>query len=157
MSNKPNAGLKIKKGTIQFTSNVDKVKFTIEELINAANRDVGKYIRNIAGNKLYSAYVGVYQKGSKQRPRKGKLIKGYINRNLSYWARKKEHDLQIGFKDHSWFTQQELGDANYPKLAVLRNTVFENIGTIQNIQSQYISALSQDNPTIPPGEDKPSD
>ena len=55
MSNKPNAGLKIKKGTIQFTSNVDKVKFTIEELINAANRDVGKYIRNIAGNKLYSA------------------------------------------------------------------------------------------------------
>ena len=51
----------------------------------------------------------------------------------------------------------ELGDANYPKLAVLRNTVYENIGTIQNIQSQYISALSQDNPTIPPGEDKPSD
>ncbi len=156
MSNKPNAGLKIKKGTIQFTSNVDKVKFTIEELINAANRDVGKYVRNIAGNKLYSAYVGVYQKGSKQRPRKGKLIKGYINRNLSYWARKKEHDLQIGFKDHSWFTQQELGDANYPKLAVLLDTI-RNMELFRMYNSEYISALSQENPTIPPGEDKPSD
>lgn len=155
---KPNAKMKIGKGGgVIFQSNVDHVQHTIEELINAANRDVGKFIRKVAGDELAKTYAPIYVKGRLTRTRKKKFLKKYVNSNLSYWARKRDHDLQVGFKHHSWFTQQELGDYNYPKLAILRNTVFSNISTINQIQAQYISKLSEEKPTVPSGEDMPSD
>lgn len=158
MANKPNAKIKISKnGSVTFQSNVNHVQHTIEELINAANRDVGKYIKKVAGEKLSAVYTPIYSRGKKTYERKGKFVKKFVSQNLSYWARKRENDLQIGFKNFSWFTQQELGDYNYPKLAILRNTVFENIPTINQIQSQYITKLSEKNPTIPEGEDTPID
>ena len=64
-------------------------------------------------------------------------------------VRKKENDLQIGFKHNSWYgALSELGDKNQPKRGILRDTVFENIDTIQEIQGQYLSALSEQSPDV---------
>ena len=41
----PKSVVKIKKDGIEFTSNVDRVQYTIEELTRAALRDAAKLIR----------------------------------------------------------------------------------------------------------------
>lgn len=150
---RPSAGMKVKKdGTVTFQSNVDQVKFSMDELIDAANRDVGKYIRKIAGEKLVELYKDEYVKGNIVEDRTGDFKPQYARKAVQYWARKKEHDLIIGFKIHSWYgTHQELGDFNYPKKGVLRNTVFENVGTIRTIQSKYLKELAKEIPNIPKG------
>lgn len=147
MASKPNAGMKItKKDGVIFTSNVDHVKFTIEELIMAANKDVGRYIRRKVADKLTTIYKPNYSKGRMIRPRKGVFMKKNSFNTISYWARKKDLDLILGYKNHNFMTQQELGDSNYPKYAVLRNVVNNNIPEINKIQAQYISELNKENP-----------
>lgn len=148
---RPSAGMKVKKnGDVTFQSNVDHVKFTMGELIDAANRDVGKFIRKLVGNKLVELYKNEYVKGSIVKERTGTFDPSYPRKSLAYWARKKEHDLLIGFKNHSWYgTHQELGDYNYPKKGILRTTVMENIDKIREIQSQYLTELNKEVPRIP--------
>lgn len=142
----PSTGMKIKKGEVTFQSNVDHVMFTIEELIHSANRDVGKFLRRKITDTIFAEYKENFVKGAKVTKRKEKLAKKHINRTVSYWARKWELDLVIGYKHHNWMTQQELGEFNYPRLGAVRNTVFENIDEIRRIQSRYLTALSEKNP-----------
>ena len=148
---RPSAGMKVKKnGDVTFQSNVDLVKFTLGELIDAANRDVGKYLRKLIGNKLLELYENDYVKGSLTIPRTGELKKSYPMKAAEYWARKKEHDLIIGFKKYSWYgTHQELGDYDYPRKGILRSTVMDNISMIQEIQSKYLTELNKEAPRIP--------
>lgn len=149
-TNKPSAGMKItKKDGVTFESNIDHVMWTMEELIHAANKDVAKYIRKEAGNLLFDEYAGKFVKGSKERERTGKFYRKYVNRAIQYWARKQELDLQIGYKNHSWLTQQELGEYGYRKLSAIRDTVYKSIPMINRIQSQYLTALNDKNPSIP--------
>ncbi|EEB35747.1 hypothetical protein ANHYDRO_01413 [Anaerococcus hydrogenalis DSM 7454] len=152
---RPNAKMKVtKKNGVTFESNVDHVKFTIEELIHAANRDVGKFITKETANAIDDAYRPYYVKGRMSLVRKNKFKKTYANKSVQYWARKRELDLQVGFKNHNWMTQQELGEYNYPRLGLLRNTVAKNIKTINDIQGQYITELNKENPSVPSGEDE---
>lgn len=143
----PSAKMKItKKDGVTFQSNVEHVEFTLEELIHAANKDVARFIRREVADVLYNEYQGTYVKGSKERTRSGKLYKKYANRTVQYWARRRELDLQIGYKHHNWMTQQELGQYGYKKLGAIRNTVYKNIPMINKIQSQYLTDMSKDNP-----------
>jgi len=116
------------KNGVTFISSVDKANYTIRELSRAALKDVAKVLRKKIIVKL------------KKLPgmKKHKRIYG----STQYWVRKKETDLQIGFKHNAWYgALQELGGHKQPKRSILRDTVFENINEIQEIQAQYLSDI----------------
>lgn len=124
-----------RQGGVTFTSNVDAVSHTLEELSRAALRDTGKFVRRkliIELRKLPG------MKGSKR-----------IYTSTQYWNRSRSKDLQMGFKADSWYgARSELGTHGSPARGILRNVVYENIDEIQRIQSQYLSRLSAENPSL---------
>lgn len=126
----PQSVIKIKKGEVEFISDVDKSKYLLAELTRAALRDVGKYICNGTRRKI--------------KRRTGKLAK-----NTQYWARKKDLDLQVGFKPGGFYGGfQELGTEKMPKIAALTSTVEENIDMIRIIEGQYLSAIEDENKAL---------
>lgn len=136
----PNAKMKIDKHGIRFESNVDATKYLLTELTRAALRDTAKLLRKRIVEKLKKL------PGMKKSKR--------IYSSSQYWVRKKESDLQIGFKHNTWYgVLQELGDRGQPKRDILRSTVMENIDEIQQIQAQYLSALNDPQPDDPGDEE----
>ncbi len=132
----PNAKMKIKKDGVRFESNVDAVEYALEHLIKAALRDTAKFLRKRMLEKLKKL------PGMKKSKR--------LRNSTQYWVRRIEGDLQIGFKHNTWYgVHQELGDRGQPKRGILRETVYENIDEIQKIQSQYLSAINDERPSVP--------
>jgi hypothetical protein len=131
-------------GGITFTSNVDAVQYTINELCRAALRDVAKMLRKKMILKLKKL------PGMKKHRR--------IYKSTQYWVRRIEADLQIGFKHDTWYgVNQELGSKGMPKKGILRNTVFENIGEIRRIQAQYLSGIDSAQSVIDESEARSGD
>lgn len=127
----PKSVTKIKKGNVEFISNVDRINYTLNELTRAALRDVGKFICN----KFRSKYYGIF-----------KRKKGKVGRYTQYWVRKKECDLQVGLKPFAFYGGfQELGSSKTEKLGLLQKTVEENIEQIRLIQGKYLSAIEDEN------------
>ena len=127
----PKSVTKIKKGNVEFVSNVDRINYTLNELTRAALRDVGKFICN----KFRSKYYGIF-----------KRKKGKVGRYTQYWVRKKECDLQVGLKPFAFYGGfQELGSSKTKKLGLLQKTVEENIDQIRLIQGKYLSAIEDEN------------
>jgi HK97 gp10 family phage protein len=126
------------KGNVTYISSVDKVQYTLNELCRAALKDCAKMIRKKMIVKL------------KKLPGVGKTRRVY--RVTQIWVRKKEADLQIGFGNtkkgltgETWYgILQELGSKNQPKRSILRDTVYENVQEIRNIQAQYLSAIKDE-------------
>ena len=138
----PKSVVRFKKGNIEYVSNVDAAKYTIRELTRAALRDVGKYVTRLVNDKALKLYGGGLAKTNRIIPHKGsdrtKLAFGY-------WARKRECDLQVGVKHESWYgTDQELGTDGMPKKAFIRNTVYDHIAEIVEIESKYLSGLEDE-------------
>lgn len=144
----PKSVTKIKKGGVEFISNVDKAQYSVQELSRAALRDSAKLLRRRTIEKI-KTLPGL------RRSRLPYKVVGY-------WVRKRENDLQIGFGNTKkggsgdyWFAiRQEIGSsgkvgkggrATMPKKGFLRETVFENIDEIRKIQGQYLSAIEDDN------------
>ena len=126
----PKSVTKIKKGNIEFISNVDRVNYTLQELTRAALRDVGKFLCN----RFRSGYYGVFSKK-----------KGRVGRYTQYWVRRKEADLQIGIKPGGFYGAfQEFGSSKTKKLGLLQKTVNQNIPEIIKIQSKYLSSLENE-------------
>lgn len=126
----PKSVTKIKKGNVEFISNVDRVNYTLNELTRAALRDVGKFVCNRFRGGFYNIFS-----------RK----KGKVGRYTQYWVRKKECDLQVGLKPFAFYGGfQELGSSKTKKLGLLQKTVNENIAIIVKIESQYLSALENE-------------
>lgn len=131
----PKSVTKIKKDGVEFVSSVDRANYTIEELSRAALRDVAKLIRKRMVQKLKKL------PGMKRSKR--------IYKSTQYWVRKRETDLQIGFKHDTWYgVHQELGDRNQPARHILRGTVMENIDEIRKIEGQYLSAIEDENKAL---------
>lgn len=126
------SAVKIKKDRVEYTSQVDRAKYLLVELQRAALRDVGKFVRRRMLDEV--------------RRRPG-LKRGKRPPNaFQYWVRKRETDLQVGIRHNTWYgVHQELGTANQPKHAVLRNTVFNNIDEIRRIEGVYLSAIEDEN------------
>lgn len=138
----PKSVVRFKKGNVEYVSNVDACNYTIKELTRAALRDVGKYITRLVNDQALKLYGGGLGRTNRIIPHKGsdrsKLAFGY-------WARKKECDLQVGVKHDSWYgTDQELGTDGMPKKAFIRNTVYDHIPTIIEIESKYLSGLEDE-------------
>lgn len=122
----PKSVVKIKKDGVEFTSNVDRVSYTIRELTRAALRDVGKLV-------------------CKRTRQQIKRRTGRLSKNIQYWVRKKEGDLLVGFKPGGFYGGfQELGTEKQPKVGALSNAVKENINTIRDIEGKYLSAIEDE-------------
>ena len=130
----PRSVVKFKKGTVEYTSGVDFAKYAIQELTRAALRDVGRFISrssNSAAMKLHGL-------------KKSRRVRGKTSA-FQFWVRKQETDLQVGIKHGTWYgVAQELGDSKMQKLGILRNTTYDNIPTIVEIESKYLSALESE-------------
>lgn len=127
----PKSVIKVKKKEVEYTSSIDYTKYTMRELIRAALRDTGKFICNRTRQ-----YIS---------RRTGRLAK-----NIQYWVRKRDMDLQVGFKPNGFYGGfQELGTSKTPKIGALSKSTQDNVGEIIKIQSQYLSALNSKSPNIP--------
>lgn len=122
----PKSVVKINRDGVEYISSVDRVNYTISELTRAALRDVGKFICKRTRQSI--------------RRRTGKLA-----RNTQYWVRKKDCDLQVGFKPGGFYGGfQELGTERQPKVGALYDTVKDNIKIIRDIEAQYLSAIEEE-------------
>lgn len=126
----PKSVVKIKKGNVEFVSNVDKVQYTLTELTRAALRDVGKFICNV----FRSKYYGIFSRK-----------KGKVGRYMQYWVRSRDLDLQVGLKPNAFYGGfQEFGSSKTARLGLLTKTVEENIPKIVEIESKYLSSLESE-------------
>lgn len=146
MANVPKSSTKIyyRKGKceVKLENNVERAKYSLNGLTYAALRDVGKFVCK----KFRENYDAEFQK----RSGKGRLA-------VQYWARKKDLDLQVGFKSKRgfWASFQELGTTIQTALGLLQKAVEDNTDEIVKIESQYLSALETDNPeSMIPSEDE---
>jgi HK97 gp10 family phage protein len=128
----PRSVTRVRRDGVEFVSNVDRAKYTIQELTRAALKDVAKLIRRRMLDK------------ARKMPgmKKGKRV----SNAFQYWIRKRETDLQVGIKHDTWYgVEQELGTSNQPKRSILKDTVYENIDQIRIIQGKYLSAIEDEN------------
>lgn len=129
----PKSVIKINKNGIKFTSNVDRVQYTIKELTRAALRDVGKLVCNRFRKKYYAKF---------------KRKKGRVGKYTQYWVRSKQDtpDLLVGIKPGGFYGKfQENGTSKTEKLGFLRKSVEENINQIRVIEGKYLSAIEDEN------------
>lgn len=130
----PKSVIRFDKNGVKYVSNVDKCAYTINELTRAALRDVGKMLCRYCNSKAMAL------RGLSHNRR----VRG-SGSAFQYWARKKECDLQFGCTDDTWYgVQQELGTSRQPKRQFMRNTAYDNIATIVQIESQYLSGLEDE-------------
>lgn len=128
---------------LTFTSSVDRVNYTLRELITGANKDVGKFLVTEMNARARNLFRGV------SKYKRGRIGTLYKVAAFQYWARKKENDLIVGIKHDTWYgVNQELGTEGMPKHGVLYQTVKDNIDKIREIQSKYLSALSNEQEAV---------
>jgi len=118
------------KGGVKFTDSVDRCKYTLKELSRAALRDVGKYVVKETRNNFKAAGIHRTGRGSK---------------NTQYWVRKRETDLQVGFKRGGFYMGfQEKGTSKLRPTNALRDAAHDNIKTIRDIEGQYLSHIEDE-------------
>ncbi len=133
----PKSVVRFSKDGVTYTSSVDRASYTILELTRAALRDVGKYLARTANSE------GMKLKGLK----KSRRVRGRTStfRYIVPWAKEGLPHLEVGVTHNTWYgVEQELGTSNQPKRQILRNSVYNNIAKIIEIESQYLSALEDE-------------
>jgi hypothetical protein len=121
--------IKFTKNGVEYVSNVDRTQYTINQLVHAANKDVGKYIAKKTKEKIT------------KRTGRGR-------QNTQYWARK-DGSLQVGFKPGGFYLGfDELGTNKRKKVANLSNTVQEEKNEIRKIQGIYIKSIEDENKAL---------
>lgn len=129
----PKSVTKVTKDGIEFTSNVDKVNYTMKELCRAALRDVGKLVCK----RFKQSYYASFRKRS-----------GRVGRYTQYFVKHKKEDvpsLEVGLKPNAFYGGfQEVGSSKTKRLGLLTSSVEDNIAEIIKIESQYLSALEDE-------------
>lgn len=132
----PKSVVKFDKNGVKYVSNVDHCQYSIQELTRAALRDVGKFVSRKCNENAFKLWKGLRHNGRMANRIKGK------SSAFQYWVRSRECDLQVGIKHRTWYgTEQELGSSKMPKKAILRTSVEQNIPTIIEIESKYLTGL----------------
>lgn len=133
----PKSVVRFKKNGIEYTSNVDRVNYTIVELSRAAMRDVGKFLARTANSEAMKL-PGL---------KKSRRVRGKTS-TFRYdvpWAKKGLPHLDVGVTHNTWYgVEQELGSSKMPKHGILRNAAQSNIAKIVEIESKYLSALEDE-------------
>jgi hypothetical protein len=129
----PRSVTRIDRDGVQFTSSVLRANYTLNELTRAALRDIGKLIDRRTRDKI--RLIANRSLRRARRPR---------NSN-QHWNRKRETDLLVGIRHDTWYgVDQELGLNGQQKRGILRETVFENIDLIIEIQSKYLKHIEDE-------------
>lgn len=138
----PKSIVKFKKSGIEYTSQVDRVNYTIEELTRRAMIDVGRFIL-----REVSAKVREMSKFTKKAR--------YAPKRYQMWVPKRENYLVLGVENTKkgastawWADQSELGTDGQPRRGFLTETVRDNIDTIREIEAQYLSAIEDENTAL---------
>ncbi len=136
----PKSVTKVKKGGIEFISNVDQVEYTLHELSRAALRDVAKLLRNRV-KAAAPKDTGNLRKNIGTWVRKGSDGEPYLQIGVYDSARAKRKGLKYAFYAHFL----EFGTSRMPACnggrGFLRATVLDNLGEIQKIEAKYLKSL----------------
>lgn len=129
--------IKVKKGqtNLEFTDFSDQASYMLHELTRAALRDVGKFI----SKKWKEIYYSNFKKHTGDA---GKAVNYYVIANANTTAPRVQVGLKTGKVDGFYAYFQEFGTSKTKRLGLLQNTVKENIDTIVDIESKYLSGLS---------------
>lgn len=133
----PKSVVRFSKNGVTYTSSVDRASYTIIELTRAALRDVGKFLARTANSK------GMKLMGLK----KSRRVRGRTSTFLYNvpWAKTGLPHLEVGVTHDTWYgVEQELGTSKQPKRQILRNSAYENIAQIIEIESKYLSSLESE-------------
>lgn len=129
------SAVRITRNGVEFTSNVDRILYTLQELERAALRDIGKLIRNRALDEVRK--LKGFKRG--KRPLKAFQI----------WVKKREGMLVVGIKHDTWYgVAQELGTSKQPRRAILTNAVMNNIDEIRRIAGLYLKHIEDENAAL---------
>ncbi len=137
----PKSVVKFKKGDIVYTSNVDRVQYTMRELTRAALRDVGKFLRKY----FQEEYYRIFKRHSGEGP---KAISWVVVASKST----KYPRVEIGIKHSNPSTKvrgfytyfHEKGTKKERPYQILLKAARANIPTIVEIESKYLSALESE-------------
>ena len=138
----PKSVIKIKKGNVEYISSVDYVNYNIYELSRAAMRDVGRYLATkmrASARKL----PGSQRDRFVRYKTAGFIFKVPYNPGGLPYA-------EVGVKPDSWYTEEhENGSSKQPKRGIIYDTAHDNLDTIIEIESKYLSALNGDSSALP--------
>lgn len=133
----PKSVVKLKKGNVEYTSNVDAAEYYLFELSRAALRDVGKFVKAKFKESFYDHF-------DKETGNAGKATSYTVLSNKST----KYPRVEIGLKKSQlkgvYGYEQEFGTSNIPKLGLLQTAVEDNISKIIEIESKYLSGLEDE-------------
>jgi len=133
----PKSVVRFSKNGVEYTSSVDRAKYTIVELTRAAMRDVGRFLVRTANSKAMEL------KGLK----KSRRVRGKTSTFLYDvpWAKVGLPHLDVGVVHDTWYgVEQEMGTSKQPKREILKSSAHENVAQIVEIESQYLSALNDE-------------
>ena len=131
----PKSVTKIKSDGVEYVSNVDACEYYIFELTRAALRDVAKFVKREFKEKFYQNFNKI--SGDAGRATSAKVWSS---------ANTKSPRVEIGFKtgkvDGFYAYFQEFGTSTgIPALGLLQHAVEDNVDTIIEIESKYLSGL----------------
>lgn len=133
----PKTVTKVLPNGVEYTSNVDKAEYTIKELCRGALRDVAKFVMK----EFKASYYGYYQKHTGKG---GKVPKAKVWSSESTQYPRVQIGLKKGKVDGFYGLFQELGASNVKKQGFLTHAVEDNVATIIEIESKYLSALEDE-------------
>jgi hypothetical protein len=129
------------KSTVEYTSSVDRAKYTMLELERAALRDIGKLLRREVKSRIPKGQgdakksIGSWNK----RPHRGKAAHLSIG-TYSKSASIKKNKEYTGF----YFHILEFGSKYVRALRPLRSGVFDNISRIRDITAKYLKHIEDE-------------
>jgi hypothetical protein len=133
----PKSVIKLDKNGIKYTSSVDTCSYYIHELTRAALRDVGKFLARAFRDSYYSTF-------KKHSGKAGRATKYKVFASKTTTAPRVQIGLKTGQVPGFYSYFQEVGTSKTPKLGLLKNAAESNVAEIIKIESQYLSALSDE-------------
>lgn len=133
----PKSVVKIKKDGVEYVSNVDRGSYYLFELTRAALRDVGKFVKKRFKESYYSNFT-------RRTGAAGRVTKYKVWSSKSTKYPRLQIGLPTGRNDGFYAYFQEFGTVRTPELGLLKKTVEQNISEIVKIESQYLSAVSDE-------------
>lgn len=135
----PKSVVRFDKNGVKYISSVDRASYTIVELTRAALRDVGKFLTRTANSAAMKLHYNSM--------RKSRRVRG-LTSTFKYrvpWAKQGLPHLEVGVKHDTWYgVEQELGTSQMPKHGILRGSAQDNVATIIDIESRYLSYLESE-------------
>jgi len=133
----PKSVVKVKKGNVEYTSNVDAAQYYIHELTRAALRDVAKFVKA----EFKRVYYDVFAKHSGKA---GRVISYKVISSKSTTAPRVQIGLSGKKIDGFYAFYQEFGTSKTAKMGMLSDVVESNIPKIIEIESKYLSGLEDE-------------